>query len=190
MPALLRWCSLIKAKTPFQQLLRLVPLVWVSALLSGCLAPGSEISWAVFPLQRSQPHDGLAVVNQPDGYGLHIFLETDTRDPSVCSPRWLPDPARLFNGNGTAPFSSGLASRQEFFAAIKRPDVRAALRRELQALCKGRAPTATWRWQEPPRSLQEVVPVQLPAFEEEDLLTNPVEELERQQVLLNGKEPS
>ena len=66
------------------------------------------------------PHDGLAVVNQPDGYGLHIFLETDTSDPAMCRPRWLPDPARLFNGNGSTPFSSGLATRAEFFAAVAR----------------------------------------------------------------------
>ena len=187
---LVRWCFLIKAKTPFQQRLRLFQMVCLGAVLGGCVWPGSDISWAVFPLQRSEPHDGLAVVNQPDGYGLHIFLETDTRDPSVCAPRWLPDPARLFNGNGTAPFSSGLASRQEFFTAIKRRDVRAALRRELEALCKSRAPKATWSWQEPPRSLQEVIPVQLPAFEEEDLLTNPTEELKRQQVLFKQQEPS
>lgn len=45
-------------------------------------------SWAIYPLQRQQPHDGLAVVNQPDGYGLHLWLETDTRQPGRCSPRW------------------------------------------------------------------------------------------------------
>ena len=35
----------------------------------------------------------------------------------VMGLRWLVDPARLFNGNGTAPFSSGVASRTEFFEA-------------------------------------------------------------------------
>ena len=36
----------------------------------------------------------------------------------------------------------------------------------------------------PPRSEDEVVPVRLPALEEEDLLTNPVEELKRVKQLL------
>ena len=141
-------------------------------------------SWKLFPLPRSSPHDGLAVVNQPDGYGLHIFLETDTSDPSVCRPLWLPDPARLFNGNGTAPFSSGLASRQEFFEAVAREDVLELLQQELEQLCTARAPKATWTWVEPPASADAVQPVELPAYEEHDLLTNPNEELKRQKALL------
>ena len=80
------------------------------------------------------PHDGVAVVNQPDGYGVHIYLETDTSFPGVCRPRWLPDPARLFNGNGSTPFSSGLATREEFFDAVARRDVRSLLKSELNAL--------------------------------------------------------
>ena len=94
-------------------------LGWLGLLLLvGCAAPSEPPSWKVFPLQRNTPHDGLAVVNQPDGYGIHVFLETDTSDPAVCRPLWLPDPARLFNGNGSTPFSSGLATRSEFFAAV------------------------------------------------------------------------
>jgi len=158
-------------------------------LLSGCFGGEPKVSWRVYPLSRNQPHDGLAVVSQPDGYGLHVYLETDTSDPAVCRPRWLASPARLFNGNGTAPFSSGLASQTEFFAAVRRRDVRGALRRELEALCNARAPKARWQWQEPPRQASEVKPVRLPAWEEEDLLTDPAEERKRQEALLNGSSP-
>ena len=119
------------------------------------------------------------MVIQPDGDGIHIVLETDTSDPEVCQPRWLPDAARLFNGNGSTPFSSGLAGRTEFFQAVARRDVLRALQGELQQLCALRAPQARWTWTKPPRSEAEVIPVELPALEEEDLLTNPVEELKR-----------
>ena len=165
-------------------------LVLVSGLLAGLLSgctPGQQTpSWRIVPLQRSQPHDGLGVVSQPDGYGVHLYLETDTSDPAVCKPRWLASPARLFNGNGTAPFSSGLASQQEFFAVVQRRDVRGALKRELEALCKARAPQARWQWQDPPTKASEVRPVRLPAWEGEDLLTDPSEERRRQEALLQG----
>ena len=124
--------------------------------MAGCVPADRRPTWRLFPLQRQQPHDGLAVVSQPDGYGLHIWLETDTRRQGVCRPRWLPDPARLFNGNGSHPFSSGLASREEFFAAVARRDVRRALRRELEALCLSRAPRSTWEWIEPPLNPSQV----------------------------------
>jgi len=120
------------------------------ALLAGCVPAQQRPSWRIYPLQRSQPHDGLAVVNQPDGYGLHLWLETDTSESGLCRPRWVIDGARLFNGNGSAPFSSGLATRQEFFSAVARRDVRRALRRELEALCQDRAPRSRWQWLEPP----------------------------------------
>ena len=163
-------------------------LLWGIALLLGaCAAPKEPPSWRLFPLERHSPHDGVAVVNQPDGYGLHIYLETDTSFPGVCRPRWLPDPARLFNGNGSSPFSSGLATRQEFFDAVARSDVRALLKGELRALCLARAPEDRWQWTEPPRKEEQVVPVQLPSLEEEDLLTNPVEELKRARQLLRDQ---
>ena len=163
-------------------------LLWgVALLLGACAAPKEPSSWRLFPLERHSPHDGVAVVNQPDGYGLHIYLETDTSFPGVCRPRWLPDPARLFNGNGATPFSSGLATRQEFFDAVARRDVRALLEKELEALCQARAPEDRWQWTEPPRSDDQVVPVQLPSLEEEDLLTNPVEELKRARQLLRDQ---
>ena len=142
---------------------------------------------ALVPSERHSPHDGVAVVNQPDGYGLHIYLETDTSFPGVCRPRWLPDPARLFNGNGSTPFSSGLATREEFFDAVARRDVRGLLKSELKALCQARAPEDRWQWIEPPRNDNQVVPVQLPSLEEEDLLTNPVEELKRARQLLRDQ---
>ena len=43
------------------------------------------------------------------------------------------------------------------------------------------------RWIEPPRNDKQVVPVQLPSLEEEDLLTNPVEELKRARQLLRDQ---
>ncbi len=132
-------------------------------------------TWTIYPLQRSQPHDGLAVVNQPDGYGLHIWLSTDTREAGVCKPRWLVDPARLFNGNGSRPFSTGLASREEFFEAVNRQDVQRAMRQELQALCRKRAPKARWQWTAPPRSAAEVSAPTFPMLEERDLLSPPEE---------------
>ena len=158
----------------------------LSGLLSGCTPGPQQPSWRIVPLQRSQPHDGLGVVSQPEGYGVHLYLETDTSDPAVCKPRWLVSPARLFNGNGTAPFSSGLASQREFFAVVQRRDVREVLQRELEALCKARAPKARWQWQDPPTKASDVKPVRLPAWEEEDLLTDPSEERRRQDALLQG----
>ena len=164
-------------------------LFWgVALLLAACAGSEEPPSWRLFSLQRYAPHDGVAVVNQPDGYGLHIYLETDTSFPGVCRPRWLPDPARLFNGNGSTPFSSGLATRQEFFDAVGRSDVRDLLEKELEALCQARAPEDRWQWTEPPRSEDQVVPVQLPSLEEEDLLTNPVEELKRVRQLLKDQQ--
>ena len=163
-------------------------LLWgVALLLGACAAPKEPPSWRLFPLERHSLHDGVAVVNQPDGYGLHIYLETDTSFPGVCRPRWLPDPARLFNGNGSTPFSSGLATREEFFDAVARRDVRGLLKSELKALCQARAPEDRWQWIEPPRNDKQVVPVQLPSLEEEDLLTNPVEELKRARQLLRDQ---
>ena len=157
--------------------------LFVAGLLSGC-AQDKTTTWKTYPLKRNSPHDGLAVVSQPDGYGVHFYLETDTSDPDVCSPRWLPDPARLFNGNGTAPFSAGLAPRSEFFSAVKRQDVRDALRQELEALCRLRAPQARWQWIAPPLNASELTPVSLPALEYEDLLTDPAEERQREEELL------
>ena len=156
-------------------------------LLGGCSTPADPPSWRAFPLQRHEPHDGVAVVNQPDGYGLHIFLETDTTFAGVCRPRWLPDPARLFNGNGSTPFSSGLATRAEFFAAVSRRDVRDLLARELEQLCRQRAPGDRWQWIEPPSTPDQVIPVQLPALEERELLVSPVEELRRVEQLLRDQ---
>lgn len=164
-------------------MVRVLTMVVMAGLLSAC-AQKKATTWKIFPLQRNTPHDGLAVVSQPDGYGVHLYLETDTSDPAVCAPRWLPDPARLFNGNGSAPFSSGLAPRSEFFAAVSWREVRNTLKKELEALCKLRAPQARWQWLEPPLKPSELTPVSLPALEYPDLLTDPVEEKEREDKLL------
>ena len=162
----------------------------VLLMLAACSGP-QRPSWKVFPLQRRLPHDGLAVVSQPDGFGLHLFLETDTDDPAVCTPRWFPDAARLFNGNGSAPFSAGLAPRQEFFAVVRRRDVRRALQSELKALCQQRAPQARWQWTEPPTEASAVMPVQLPAYEQHDLLRDPAAEKQLEDDLLgDGQNPS
>jgi hypothetical protein len=157
---------------PASLLLALAALATLTAV-AACVPAARRPTWRLFPLQRQQPHDGLAVVSQPDGYGLHIWLETDTRRQGYCQPRWLPDAARLFNGNGSHPFSSGLASREEFFAAVARRDVRSALRRELEALCLSRAPRSTWEWIEPPRNPSQVKVEKLPMLEEKDLLMDP-----------------
>jgi len=159
--------------------------------LTGCMPAHLRPSWAIYPLERHQPLDGLAVVSQPDGYGLHIWIETDTTTPGLCQPRWIVDAARLFNGNGTAPFSSGLAPRQEFFAAVTRADVRRALRQQSQALCLERAPRRSFRWQEPPRSPQEVKTESFPLLEESDLLSDPAAVQEQEDQLLKpSKNPA
>ena len=158
--------------------------------LSSCVPAQRRPTWAIYPLQRSQPHDGLAVVSQPDGYGVHLWLATDTSQKGVCRPRWLADPARLFNGNGSAPFSSGLATRAEFFEAVARKDVQRALKRELDALCKQRAPRAQWQWIDPPRKLADVKVQTFPLVEEQDLLPAPSEVRQQEEELMNGAPPA
>ncbi|WP_186697453.1 hypothetical protein [Cyanobium sp. NS01] len=153
-------------------------------LSAGCVPAHRQASWAIFPLQRSVPHDGLAVVSQPDGYGLHIWIDTDTRESGICQPRWTPDPARLFNGNGTAPFSSGLASRQEFFQAVARSDVRRALRQQSEALCQEADPKRSFRWLEPPLTPEQVQVEAFPLLEEPDLLSDPAAVLEQEEAFL------
>lgn len=152
--------------------------------LTACVPAHRHPSWAIYPLQRRVPHDGLAVVSQPDGYGLHLWIATDTSTPGVCRPRWSVDPARLFNGNGSHPFSSGLATREEFFEAVGRADVRRALRRQSEDLCRDRAPRSRFQWQEPPRSPSQVKAATYPLLEESDLLSDPNAVLEREQQLL------
>ena len=154
------------ARRPWAWHQPLTSALGLAALIGGltaCVPAQLRPSWRIYPLQRSQPHDGLAVVNQPDGYGLHLWLETDTSESGVCRPRWVVDGARLFNGNGSAPFSSGLATRQEFFSAVARRDVVRSLRRELEALCQARAPRSRWQWLEPPLHPAAVKPRALPA---------------------------
>ena len=167
---------------------RLLVVPLVLALLAGCVPAHRRASWAIFPLQRRVPHDGLAVVSQPDGYGLHLWVDTDTSQSGVCRPRWSPDPARLFNGNGTVPFSSGLASREEFFAAVARSDVRRALRRQSEALCRQRAPRSRYQWQDPPRSNSEIKTPSFPMLEQPDLISDPNEVQRREGELLNPGE--
>lgn len=162
----------------------------VAALLAGgCVPAHRHPTWAVYPLQRRTPHDGLAVVNQPDGFGLHIWIDTDTSQSGVCQPRWSPDAARLFNGNGSAPFSSGLATREEFFAAVARGEVRSALRRESEALCRSRDPRRSFRWLEPPRRAEEVTAESFPLLQEEDLLSDPKAVEEQENRLVNPDRP-
>jgi hypothetical protein len=165
-------------------------LLWPLLLgsLAGCVPAHRRASWAIFPLQRRVPHDGLAVVSQPDGYGLHIWLDTDTSRQGVCQPRWSPDPARLFNGNGTAPFSSGLAGREEFFAAVARADVRRALRSQSEALCRQRAPRSSFAWVEPPRNAKQVSNPSFPLLEGPELISDPNEVERREGELLNPDE--
>ena len=152
----------------------LLPLLGALALLSGgCMGPLQHSSGRVFPLMRHTPGDGLAVVNGPNGAGIHIWLDPDTETAGICRPRWNPDPARLSGGDGPTPRSSGRAPRQEFYAALRRGPVRWALRRQMAQLCHQRAPARRFQWQAPPRSDAEVLPVLHPLVEEEHLLSNP-----------------
>lgn len=130
-------------------------------------------SGRVFPLPRHGPGDGLAVVTAAGGSGLHIWLDPDTSRPGLCRPRWNPDAARLRGGDGARPSSSGLAPRQEFYAALRRGRVRLALRQQMALLCRDRAPGRRFLWQEPPRSDADYRPEPLPLWEEQHLLSNP-----------------
>ena len=152
---------------------RLLVLSLLAAVLTGCVPADQRPSGRVYPLPRHQPNDGLAVVNRPGGEGLHIWIETDTARPGVCRPRWLPDAARLRGGNGPQPTSFGLAPREEFFRALERGRVRLALRRQMEALCRQRAPGRTFLWEPPQRAAAEHRPPVLPLLEEPDLLSDP-----------------
>ena len=68
--------------------LRLLRPLTTTGLMLALVSCQTNISQGmrVYPLSRTQPHDGLAVVNQPDGYGVHIWLDTDTRQAGVCHP--------------------------------------------------------------------------------------------------------
>ena len=154
------------------RLLRPLTTAGLTLALVSCQTNISQ-GMKVYPLSRTQPHDGLAVVNQPDGYGVHIWLDTDTRQAGVCQPLWNADPARLFNGNGSAPFSSGLASREEFFEVVRNGEVARQLRHETEALCKTRAPKASFQWREPPKQADQVVIEELPALGARDLWPDP-----------------
>ena len=158
----------------------IIPSGLILIVLAGCQQAHRQASWRVYPLQRQHPHDGLAVVNQPDGFGVHLWLETDTSQEGDCRPRWNPDAARLFNGNGSAPFSSGLASRAEFFEVVQVGAVRTALKRQLEALCRERAPRSSFIWSEPPVRPEQLKPVVYPSLEEPHLLSDP-EVVEREE---------
>ncbi len=160
---------------PAQRLLGLPlsGLPMLAMLLAGCVPADQRPSGRVYPFQRHQPNDGLAVVSWPGGEGLHIWIETDTSRPGVCRPRWLPDAARLRGGNGPRPTSFGLAPRQEFFQAQERGTVRLALRRQAEALCRQRAPDSVFLWEPPPRNAAEHRPPVLPLLEEPELLSDP-----------------
>lgn len=148
-----------------------VPLL--ALLLAGCVPADQRPSGWVYPLTRHQPDDGLAVVTRPGGEGLHIWIETDTSQPGLCRPRWIPDPARLRGGNGPRPSSFGLAPREEFFLAQERGVVRLALRRQAQGLCRQRSPRSVFVWEPPPRTVADYRPPVLPLLEEPDLLSAP-----------------
>lgn len=166
---------------------------WRAIAVSGALIIVAVISagklplaWKTYPLSRQEPHDGLAVVSQPNGYGLHIWIETNTNEAGVCKPRWNADSARLFNGNGSAPFSSGLASRGEFFEAVSHWHIKNQLRRESEALCKARAPESKFIWLTPPRRAAEVIVEPLPTLKQQDLLPDPSQIRQEEEKMLGG----
>jgi hypothetical protein len=160
---------------PLRQPRRRLPIATAALLLlsSGCVPASERASGRVFPLPRHEPHDGLAVVSRPGGEGLHIYLDTNTSRPGDCAPRWHPEAARLRGGDGPAPTSTGRVAAEEFFAALRRGRVRQALRREMEALCRTRAPKRGFVWREPPRTAAEVEEGPWPLLEEEHLLSHP-----------------
>jgi len=105
----------------------------------------------------------------------------------MCKPRWNADPARLFNGNGSAPFSSGLASREEFFQVVRNKRVQQLLRSESEALCNARAPKASFQWVEPPTQESEVVIEPLPPLDRADLLPDTSALRREEQQMLQGE---
>jgi hypothetical protein len=148
-------------------------LLAAALLTGGCVNGETHSSGLIRPLLRHTPGDGLAVVNGPQGRGIHIWLDPDTSVAWICQPRWNPDPARLRRGNDGSLTSGGRAPRQEFYGALQRGPVRLALRRQMAILCRQRAPTSRFRWREPPRSDAAFLPLRQPLWEEEHLLSNP-----------------
>jgi hypothetical protein len=168
-----RHCPVAAVPASHLPALRRLMAPLLAVLLAGCVPADRRPSGRVYPLSRHQPDDGLAVVNHPGGEGLHIFIETDTRDPGLCRPRWIPDAARLRGGNGPNPTSFGVAPRQEFFQVQERGRVRLALRRLAEGLCRRRAPRSAFVWEPPPRTAAEYRPPPLPLLEEPQLLSDP-----------------
>ena len=140
---------------------------------AGCVPVNERSSGRVFPLARHAPHDGLAVVTRPGGEGLHLFLDTDTRYAGSCAPRWHVEAARLRDGDGPTPTSTGRVAAAEFFVALGRGRVRQALRREMEALCRTRAPGRWFVWRDPPRSPAQVSLEPLPPLEDAQMLSHP-----------------
>lgn len=142
-------------------------------LAAGCVPANERSSGRVFPLPRHEPHDGLAVVTRPGGEGLHLYLDTDTRYAGSCAPRWHVEAARLSNGDSPSPTSTGRVAAAEFFTALQRGRVRQALRREMEALCRTRAPGRWFVWREPPRNPAQVSLDPLPPLEDAQMLSHP-----------------
>jgi hypothetical protein len=153
--------------------LQAATLLAAALVVGGCINGETHSSGLIRPLLRHTPGDGLAVVNGPQGRGIHIWLDPDTSVAGICQPRWNPDPARLRRSPDGTLTSGGRAPRQEFYAALRRGPVRLALRRQVEILCRQRAPASQFRWREPPRSDAAFLPVLQPLWEEEHLLSNP-----------------
>ena len=166
---------------------------FLTSLLESPISEGDYLRPSCQPRHRVQDNrrtgraeqrsEELGIQQRIHGYG---FGQDKAFQQGICQPRWTPDAARLFNGNGTAPFSAGLVPRQEFFDAVARQDVRRALRAESEALCKARAPQRRYRWQEPPRLAQEVKAERFPLLEQPELLSDPNVIDRSEQRLLNG----
>jgi hypothetical protein len=153
--------------------LQAATLLATALAVGGCVTGETHSSGLILPLPRRSPGDGLAVVNGPQGQGIHIWLDPDTSVAGICQPRWNPDPARLRRRPDGTLTSGGRAPRQEFYEALRRGPVRLALRRQLAILCRQRAPASRFLWREPPRSDAAFLPVLQPLWEEEHLLSNP-----------------
>ena len=156
---------------PWRPLVVLFPVL--ATLLAACVPAAERPSWRVFALPRQRPGDGLAVVNRPHGEGVHLWLDVRTDRREHCQPIWNPDGARLRGGNGPHPTSMGRAPREEFFEVLRHGPVRLALRRQMERLCRERAPESVMVWQPPPRGPQDLPPERLPLLEEGELLSHP-----------------
>jgi len=140
-------------------------LLLLAGSLVGC-RPSVGASWAIYPLPHHAYHDELAVVNQPDGFGLHIWLETTQASWTLGTT--LVSRCPLARSTATGAHRSarvGPPGRSSRGCGTPRPDVLRVLESELEAPCAARLRGAEGIWVVPPRSSEEAVTKSLPLLE-------------------------